>query len=199
MGRRSSASSLVIAWNALRARLTGHLLKWNTLRASTRNTHLRRTGNVLPVGVRITMKCGTSVVVSALAVLTVAVGHAEEGPRIEMFSPQGKVKGVRQVSVRFSEPMVPLGDPSGLVEPFDIVCRENATARWADSRNWVFDFARDLPAGVRCEFSVKAGRACGRGSGKAALSFGDAHQPGLGEGRGVRKRSGHRPRPGPAL
>src|SRR5207244_12765515 len=129
-------------------RLTGHLLKWNTLRASTMSTHLRRTGNVLPMGVRIAMKCGTLVVVSALAVLTVAVGRADEGPRIEMFSPQGRVKGVRQVSVRFSEPMVPLGDPRGLVEPFDLVCPENATARWADGRDWEADHAGDLPAGV---------------------------------------------------
>src|SRR5207244_11587961 len=113
-------------------RLTGHLLKWNTLRASTMSTHLRRTGNVLPMGVRIAMKCGTLVVVSALAVLTVAVGRADEGPRIEMFSPQGKGKGVRQVSVRFSEPTVPLGGPRRLVDPFDIVLPAAARARSAD-------------------------------------------------------------------
>ena len=103
------------------------------------------------------MKCRSFVVVSALAVLTVSVGHAEEGPRIEMFSPQGKVKGIRQVSARFSELIVPLGDPRGLVDPFDIVCPEKGTARWADGRNWVFDFGRDLPAGVKCKFSVKGG------------------------------------------
>ncbi len=120
------------------------------------------------------MKCGCLVVVSALAVLTAAVGHAEEGPRIEMFSPQGKVKGVRQVSVRFSEPLVPLGDPGGLVEPFDVRCPERGTARWADSKNWIFDFARDLPAGVKCEFSVKAGLMTLSGkevSGQRAFSF----------------------------
>ncbi len=50
--------------------------------------------------------------------------YAEEGPRVEMFSPQGTVKGARQVSVRFSEQMVPLGDPRGLIDPFDIDCPE---------------------------------------------------------------------------
>ncbi len=47
---------------------------------------------------------------------------AGEGPHVEIFSPQGTVKGVRQVSVRFSEQMVPFGDPRGLIEPFDIFC-----------------------------------------------------------------------------
>ncbi len=29
--------------------------------------------------------------------------------------------------------------------------------RWVDPRNWVYDFTRDLPAGVRCSFQLKAG------------------------------------------
>jgi hypothetical protein len=82
---------------------------------------------------------------------------AEDGPQVEMFSPQGTVKGVRQVSVRFSEQMVPLGDPRGLIEPFDIACPEKGTGRWADGKNWIFDFEKDLPAGVRCEFRLKPG------------------------------------------
>src|SRR4030043_496530 len=80
---------------------------------------------------------------------------AEDGPQVELFSPQGTVKGVRQVSVRFSEQMVPFGDPKGLIEPFDIACPEKGTSRWADGKNWVFDFEKDLPAGIRCEFKLK--------------------------------------------
>src|SRR5512139_3208177 len=64
---------------------------------------------------------------------------AGEEPQVEMFSPQGVVKGVRQVSVRFSEPMVPFGDPQGLMEPFDILCPEKGTSRWADGKNWIYD------------------------------------------------------------
>jgi len=81
--------------------------------------------------------------------------YAEEGPSVEIFSPQGTVKGVRQVSVRFSEQMVPFGDPQGLIEPFDIICPEKGTSRWADGKNWIFDFEKDLPAGIRCEFRLK--------------------------------------------
>jgi len=83
--------------------------------------------------------------------------YAEDGPQVEMFSPQGTVKGVRQVTVRFSEQMVPFGDPRGLIEPFDINCPEKGTSRWADGKNWVFDFDKNLPAGVRCEFRLKPG------------------------------------------
>ncbi len=74
--------------------------------------------------------------------------------RVEVFSPQGEVKGVRQVSARFSEAMVAFGDPR-VAEPFDIDCPEKGSARWADQKNWVFDFERDLPAGVRCSFKIK--------------------------------------------
>jgi len=85
------------------------------------------------------------------------VVYGEEGPSVEVFSPQGTVKGVRQVSVRFSEQMVPFGDPRGLIDPFDMDCPEKGTSRWADGKNWIFDFEEDLPAGIRCEFRLKPG------------------------------------------
>lgn len=75
---------------------------------------------------------------------------------VEQFSPRGEVKGVRQVTARFAKPMVPFGDPRE-VDPFAIDCVEKGTGRWADPRHWIYDFARDLPAGVRCAFTVKAG------------------------------------------
>ncbi|OGP73978.1 MAG: hypothetical protein A2V86_07990 [Deltaproteobacteria bacterium RBG_16_49_23] len=91
----------------------------------------------------------------SLCFLFITWTYAEDGSRVEMFSPQGTVKNVRQVSVRFSEQMVPFGDPRVLVEPFDIDCSEKGTSRWADGKNWVFDFERDLPAGIRCEFQLR--------------------------------------------
>lgn len=82
--------------------------------------------------------------------------YAEDIAYIDSFSPQWTVKSVRQVSVRFSEQMVPLGDPR-LVEPFEINCQEKGRGRWADGRNWIYDFHRDIPAGIICEFKVKEG------------------------------------------
>jgi len=67
------------------------------------------------------------------------------------------VKKVRQATARFSEPMVPLGDPRGAIAPFEIDCPEPGTARWVDSRTWVYDFSRDLPGGVRCRFQLRSG------------------------------------------
>ena len=90
-------------------------------------------------------------------ILIIPLVYAEEGPYVEVFSPQGTVKTVRQVSARFSEQMVPFGDPRGLIEPFDIDCPEKGTSRWADGKKWVFDFDKDLPAGIRCEFKLKPG------------------------------------------
>ncbi|HEX7985020.1 MAG TPA: MG2 domain-containing protein, partial [Duganella sp.] len=74
---------------------------------------------------------------------------------VTSFSPTGTVKGVRQVAARFSAPMVPLGDMR-LTDPFTVDCPEPGKGRWIDGQNWSYDFARDLPAGVTCHFTVKA-------------------------------------------
>ena len=89
---------------------------------------------------------------SAMLLLLMAV--AAPAAQVDFFSPQGEVKGVRQVAVRFSDPMVAFGDPR-LPEPFDVDCPAPGTGRWADQKNWVYDFAHDLPAGVHCAFRLK--------------------------------------------
>jgi uncharacterized protein YfaS (alpha-2-macroglobulin family) len=89
-----------------------------------------------------------------LAPLLALVATAALAQPVELFSPQGEVKGVRQVTARFAKPMVAFGDPR-LPDPFAVDCAEKGSGRWADTRNWVYDFARDLPAGVRCSFALK--------------------------------------------
>jgi hypothetical protein len=79
---------------------------------------------------------------------------AQEQAQVQSFSPQGTVKSVRQVRVRFSEPMVAFGNPSA-VSPFNVTCPEKGTGRWVDAENWAYDFDRDLPAGIRCEFTLR--------------------------------------------
>jgi uncharacterized protein YfaS (alpha-2-macroglobulin family) len=71
------------------------------------------------------------------------------------FAPQGSVKRVRQVTARFPTPMVALGDPRAPIAPFTIECQETGVARWVDGRTWSYDFAHDLPAGVRCTFTLR--------------------------------------------
>jgi hypothetical protein len=88
-----------------------------------------------------------------------AVAEDAGAPRVIQFTPQGTVKGVRQATARFSEPMVPLGDPRAAKAPFEIDCPERAKGRWVDSRNWAYDFERDLPGGIRCTFRLRSGLA----------------------------------------
>ncbi|MET0320731.1 MAG: MG2 domain-containing protein, partial [Duganella sp.] len=107
---------------------------------------------------------------------------------VTAFSPTGTVKGVRQVTARFSGQMVPLGDMA-LGDPFTVDCPPGieGKGRWIDDSNWSYDFARDLPAGVACRFTVKpdardlAGQPVnGSGTGSGARSFGfDTGGPGV--------------------
>ena len=88
-------------------------------------------------------------------------GAAKTAPQVDFFTPTGEAKGVRQVAVRFTDPMVAFGDPH-LAEPFAVQCEGDAEklagrGRWADARNWVYDFEADLPAGQRCKFTLNAG------------------------------------------
>lgn len=83
-----------------------------------------------------------------------APASAANAVTVQSFSPQGEVKGIRQVSARFSENMVAFGDPR-LESPFDIACPAKGNGHWADGRNWIYDFDSDLPAGLKCTFTPK--------------------------------------------
>jgi len=101
-------------------------------------------------------------------------GERPLSPQVNQFTPQGTVKGVRQVSARFSEPMVPLGDPHSFVDPFEIDCLVDGVSRWIDSRTWVYDFVRDLPGGLRCGFQLRPGLATQAGkpvTGQTTFAF----------------------------
>ncbi|KAF0219583.1 MAG: alpha-2-macroglobulin domain-containing protein [Geobacteraceae bacterium] len=94
-----------------------------------------------------------------LALFLVAMAglcQAQDGVRVEFFSPQGTIKSVRQVTARFSEPMTTFGDPR-YESPFEIACPEKGSGRWTDVKNWVFDFERDLPSGIACSFMLREG------------------------------------------
>jgi uncharacterized protein YfaS (alpha-2-macroglobulin family) len=95
---------------------------------------------------------------------------AQSSAAVESFTPQGEAKAVRQIAARFSEPMVAFGDPR-LESPFDIGCDAKGHGHWADGRNWVYDFDADLPAGLRCDFSTRAGLKTISGQAVAAARF----------------------------
>ncbi len=95
---------------------------------------------------------------SSIASATFAAAAAT----IERVVPQGEVRQVRQVQVRFSESVAKIGDLNQPA-PFTITCAQPGAVgkgRWVDDRNWVFDFERDLGPGTACtatpEPSLKA-------------------------------------------
>lgn len=102
---------------------------------------------------------GRMACILAIAAAALAIGSARAAPQVEVFTPQGEAKNVRQASVRFSEPVVAFGDPR-VPDPFTVQCdgdpqRSKGRGRWADTRNWTFDFESALPAGLRCRFTLR--------------------------------------------
>ena len=106
------------------------------------------------------------ILIAATASAALTTAYAAEQPssaaaqpasaRVEFFSPQGTTRQVRQATARFTTPIVALGDPR-LPDPFTVECPSSGQGRWADTRNWVYDFAADLPAGVACRFTLRPG------------------------------------------
>ena len=77
---------------------------------------------------------------------------------IESFSPQGEIAQVRQIALRFSEAVVPLGE-ARLPDPVAVRCTGDTPTgkgRWLDARSWVHDFADALPPGSRCTVKLRS-------------------------------------------
>ena len=73
--------------------------------------------------------------------------------QVSSFSPQKEVAQVRQVVVKFDEAAIRFGDAKS-PDPLTLSCSDadasKGTGRWNSEREWVFEFSRDLPPGVRC-------------------------------------------------
>jgi len=65
------------------------------------------------------------------------------------------VKNIRQVRRSFPSPWFPSASP-GPRRTFRHLLLEKGRPV-ADPKNWVYDFEKDLPAGIRCEFTLKPG------------------------------------------
>ena len=79
---------------------------------------------------------------------------------VGQFNPQGEVAQVQQVRVQFDSAAVRFGDPKAAA-PLQLSCSDAqaaaGTGRWTSEREWVFDFSRPLPPGVRCTAQLLAG------------------------------------------
>src|SRR5690606_5426983 len=95
--------------------------------------------------------------------------------QITSVSPQGEVARVRQVVAKFDSAAVRFGDPQAPA-PLTVQCSDaqasKGTGRWTSEREWVFDFAKDLPPGVRCTVQAKPGFKSASGAAlKSAKSY----------------------------
>lgn len=94
---------------------------------------------------------------------------------IDTVSPEGEVALVRQVLVRFDEPVVPAGDPRQAA-PVTLACAgglPRGSGRWLDARRWVWDFEDALAPDTRCTVALRAGwqPLQGRVSGRTEFRF----------------------------
>lgn len=80
---------------------------------------------------------------------------AQEKIVISSFSPEGTVKNVKQVKVNFSSQMVPFGNPRVKTDQFEINCPVEGKARWIDEKTFVYEFSKELEAGIVCKFQLK--------------------------------------------
>ena len=93
--------------------------------------------------------------VFSILALTLCAHAAQAQTSVLAFSPEGGVKGVRQVTARFSSQMVAFGDPRA-PDPFTIDCAEKGKGRWIDGATWSYDFERDVPGAVACSFRLRS-------------------------------------------
>ena len=69
---------------------------------------------------------------------------------------------IERFTARFSEAMVPLGDPRA-AGPFEVQCPVGGEGRWADQQTYVYEFANPLPGGTTCAFNLRSGLKSQRG------------------------------------
>ncbi|MNJ93397.1 hypothetical protein D3C87_110770 [compost metagenome] len=91
---------------------------------------------------------------SFLFSLVLSVSFAQQKTKVESFFPQGPVKSVSQVRIRFPKPMVKLGELT-VQAPAQSDCFKNGSGRWLDTQNWVFDFNEELAGGMKCQVNVQ--------------------------------------------
>ena len=112
----------------------------------------------------------------ALAALALALSACgAQALQITQLTPQGEVARVRQLVTSFDTAAVDFGDPKAGA-PLLVQCDDAAAAqgsgRWLNDRRWVFEFAQDLPPGVRCNVSAAPGfRPAAGGALKGRTSF----------------------------
>jgi uncharacterized protein YfaS (alpha-2-macroglobulin family) len=100
-----------------------------------------------------------------LSIAMAATAAADTVPQVTLATPGGAGNGdgtITRFTLRFSEDMVPLGDPRAKA-PATHDCKVPGTGRWVDSRTWVLEFDKPLPGGQSCDVSLRSNLTTARG------------------------------------
>ncbi|MEZ0242699.1 MAG: MG2 domain-containing protein, partial [Sphingomonas sp.] len=102
------------------------------------------------------MKLVTRVAILALALSPIGAiaAFGDNSPQVEMATPGIGDGAIERFTVRFTEAMVPLGDPRA-EGPFKVECPVAGEGRWVDQSTYVWEFASPLPGGVTCKFAFR--------------------------------------------
>lgn len=98
------------------------------------------------------MKLFARIALAALAIAPVAA-FGDNTPTVIMATPGIGDGAIERFTVRFSQPMVPLGDPRAAA-PFQVECATGGEGRWVDQQTFVHEFASPLPGGQTCKFTL---------------------------------------------
>jgi alpha-2-macroglobulin len=82
---------------------------------------------------------------------------SDSPPQVSMATPgSGGTNGgaIDRYTIRFSESMVPLGDPRAAA-PVAVTCPVGGTGRWVDTQTFVYEFQSPLPGGLTCEVKLR--------------------------------------------
>lgn len=90
--------------------------------------------------------------VLALALAPIAA-WGDSSPQVVLATPGMGDGAIERFTIRFSQPMVPLGDPRA-ASPAKVNCPVGGEGRWVDQQTFVHEFATPLPGGTVCEFQL---------------------------------------------
>ncbi|WP_443018949.1 alpha-2-macroglobulin family protein [Sphingomonas sp.] len=98
------------------------------------------------------VKLAARLALLAAALLPFAA-HGDASPKVTLATPGVGNGAIERFTLRFSAPMVPLGDPRAAA-PAKVTCPVGGEGRWVDPSTWVYDFATGLPGGASCRFEL---------------------------------------------
>ena len=100
-----------------------------------------------------------------LGLAMAATAAADTVPQVTLATPGSSGTGdgtITRFTLRFSEDMVPLGDPRARA-PATNDCKLPSSGRWVDTRTWVLEFDKPLPGGLSCNVDLRENLTTARG------------------------------------